>query len=1010
MISCFWSVAEHTFDELHVDERHVVSPSSVIGVRLAGHERAPRAVAGTRAKRLHQRLARPGGQTAPVEFRVLGSVGIVDGDQLLPVGGEKPRRLLAHAARAPQQRRLGRAPDRRALDRSARRRRRDAPELRLAAAALRRARRRAHVAAQPRARLRARGSRRSRRRGPLRARARRRAGAARHRSVRGARRSSTPRSPSGAAPRSRSSPTRSGSGPKRSASTSCASSRPRRGSTPSCASATTNRSSASSKRSSSTIRCASASAASSCSRSYRSGRQAEALRAAHELRQPPARRVRARAVGGDPRSREPRSSKSAPTSTWVAPADRRPPRRRVRHRRATPRRTFPRRARRSSGASVISSSRPGCSSRAGSSRCSGRAASARPGSRTASRPRSRPSSPTACGSSSSRRCAIRARCPPRSATRSTCSSARTDRSPTRSSRCSASQQLLLVLDNCEHVLDTTSELVELILRWCPNVHVLATSREPLGIPAEVVWSVPPLPVPAESRRAGRVAGRDRRGAAVRRAGARRAPRLRARRRDRGGGRGDLHPPRRCPARARARGGAHALDEPGAARRAASRALPRARRIAPRDRSAPPQPARPRAVVVRAAHRAGAARVRTAVDVRGFVRPRTGRARVRGRRHRRGRRLRACSSRSSTSRWSSPNRRGRARATGCWRRCASSVASGWPNARSTWRRHAAHVPRARRARRAGRRRARRSRRGALGRGARRRRSTTCAKRTRRALADGDVDRAIRLVVALREYAWRRIRYELLAWADATVTDAGRRPSTRCIPVALGVVAYGRFVRGELDAAVEAGERAVAAADRLGTPTMGSPNGRSAMRSSIATARPKPSRWMDRMVDAATALESPSLVAHAYYMRSVAETSLGNTRRRRRARASGRRPPPTSAGARPRTRQAAYALGVSFEKTDPDACAAPPRPQRAARRGGRQPLDPRVRAHREPLDPGEVGTAARRAARLPRRDRHVVPRRRLGQPVALAAARVRDLRVARQRRGRGHALRRARRAPA
>ena len=58
------------------------------------------------------------------------------------------------------------------------------------------------------------------------------------------------------------------------------------------------------------------------------------------------------------------------------------------------------------------------------------------------------------------------------------------------------QHLLLVLDNCEHVLDTTSELVELILRWCPNVHVLATSREPLGIPAEVVWSVPPLPVPA----------------------------------------------------------------------------------------------------------------------------------------------------------------------------------------------------------------------------------------------------------------------------------------------------------------------------------------------------------------------------------------------------------------------------------------------------------------------------------------------------------------------------------
>ena len=56
--------------------------------------------------------------------------------------------------------------------------------------------------------------------------------------------------------------------------------------------------------------------------------------------------------------------------------------------------------------------------------------------------------------------------------------------------------MLLVLDNCEHVLDATSELVEQILQWCPDVQVLATSREPLGIPAEVVWSVPPLPVPA----------------------------------------------------------------------------------------------------------------------------------------------------------------------------------------------------------------------------------------------------------------------------------------------------------------------------------------------------------------------------------------------------------------------------------------------------------------------------------------------------------------------------------
>ena len=59
----------------------------------------------------------------------------------------------------------------------------------------------------------------------------------------------------------------------------------------------------------------------------------------------------------------------------------------------------------------------------------------------------------------------------------------------------ATRRLLLVLDNCEHVLEAAGELVDRVLRWCPTVSVLATSRESLGVPAEVVWSVPPLPVP-----------------------------------------------------------------------------------------------------------------------------------------------------------------------------------------------------------------------------------------------------------------------------------------------------------------------------------------------------------------------------------------------------------------------------------------------------------------------------------------------------------------------------------
>jgi len=59
----------------------------------------------------------------------------------------------------------------------------------------------------------------------------------------------------------------------------------------------------------------------------------------------------------------------------------------------------------------------------------------------------------------------------------------------------ASRQVLLVLDNCEHVIDVVAELVDLLLRACPRVRVLATSREPLGIGGEVVLRVPPLTVP-----------------------------------------------------------------------------------------------------------------------------------------------------------------------------------------------------------------------------------------------------------------------------------------------------------------------------------------------------------------------------------------------------------------------------------------------------------------------------------------------------------------------------------
>jgi predicted ATPase/DNA-binding SARP family transcriptional activator len=55
--------------------------------------------------------------------------------------------------------------------------------------------------------------------------------------------------------------------------------------------------------------------------------------------------------------------------------------------------------------------------------------------------------------------------------------------------------LLLVLDNCEHLVGACAELVQRLLKAGPGVRVLATSREVLGVAGEAVWPVPPLAVP-----------------------------------------------------------------------------------------------------------------------------------------------------------------------------------------------------------------------------------------------------------------------------------------------------------------------------------------------------------------------------------------------------------------------------------------------------------------------------------------------------------------------------------
>ena len=61
----------------------------------------------------------------------------------------------------------------------------------------------------------------------------------------------------------------------------------------------------------------------------------------------------------------------------------------------------------------------------------------------------------------------------------------------------ADQSMLVVLDNCEHVIGACAKLAEVVVRGCPRVHLLATSREPLGIDGEHVFRVPSLSLPPE---------------------------------------------------------------------------------------------------------------------------------------------------------------------------------------------------------------------------------------------------------------------------------------------------------------------------------------------------------------------------------------------------------------------------------------------------------------------------------------------------------------------------------
>ncbi len=472
--------------------------------------------------------------------------------------------------------------------------------------------------------------------------------------------------------------------------------------------------------------------------------------------------------------------------------------------------------------------------------------------------------------------------------------------------------LLLVLDNCEHVLEGVAPLVARILRRCPTVRVLATSREPLGLPGEATWALPPLDVPS-SGAAGLAEVRGSTAVAL------------------------------FTARAGAARPGFVLDEDS--RRAVATicirldGLPLALELAAaRVRSMTPADVADRLDArfgLLAATRSPDPRHRALLDVvrwsHDLLAPAEqmlfARLSVFAGSFDLVRAEDVCAAQDDLDRSdvavllaalvdksmviaTESGGRMRYRLLETLREFARTRLREWPEAAATWRAHArSHLRSAREAAE-----------GLDGPDERHwsRRLEEDLEDLREAFGTsvrlGELDTALELVTAIREFAFRSIRYEIIDWA-ATISSVPGAEDRPLFPVALGIVAYGRFVRGELTGAMVAARNAVEAAERLGAPTLALAErvlgNVEFFRGETAAAL----AWMDRMVEVARGSGSDSLLAHACYMRSVAQTSVDDADGARGLAVEAEHAAQRCGSPTARAR-AAFAAGLSRERDDPD----------------------------------------------------------------------------------------------
>ena len=188
----------------------------------------------------------------------------------------------------------------------------------------------------------------------------------------------------------------------------------------------------------------------------------------------------------------------------------------------------------------------------------------------------------------------------------------------------------------------------------------------------------------------------------------------------------------------------------------------------------------------------------------------------------------------------------------------------------------------------------------------------------ALTHDDLDGALQLVVGLREFAFRGMRYELFSWAEATLAMTGVDRHVLA-PLAFATAAYGRFVRGDLDHAMALAEQSIRIEERLDLPpcglhwrTMGNVlyyRGHAGAAADIC----------ERMVSAARTSGSDARLVHALYMTSVGLASEARTE-------SSRRLADEAVGIAARTgnpsarASARYAQAITVGTGDPDRAAA------------------------------------------------------------------------------------------